>query len=178
MSGNRPRESGIRRVRADEWQALRDLRMRALADSPAAFSTTLAEAKARDEAWWREAARRSAEDEGWVTFVCERGGDLIAMATGMFPVDRHRALDDPATASLIQMWVAPAARRTGLGRDLVEAVAAWAAENDSAVLRTGVTAAEHRAVAFYESLGFRDTGRREDYERLGVVIEMERSCRI
>ena len=152
--------------------------MRALADSPNAFSTTLAEAKARDEAWWREAARRSAEDEGWTTFVAERDGRLIAMATGMFPVDRLHTLDDPAVASLIQMWVEPAARRSGLGRELVEAVAAWAAEHDSAVLRTGVTAAEHRAIAFYESLGFRDTGRREDYERLGLVIEMERPCRM
>jgi ribosomal protein S18 acetylase RimI-like enzyme len=165
-------------VRADEWKVLRDLRMRALADAPGAFASTLAEAQARDEAWWREAARRSAEDEGWVTFVCERDGRLIAMATGTFPVDREHALDDPAVASLIQMWVEPATRRTGLGRDLVEAVAAWAAEHDSAMLRTGVTAAEHRAVTFYESLGFRDTGRREDYERLGVVIEMERPCRM
>jgi ribosomal protein S18 acetylase RimI-like enzyme len=168
----------IRRVRADDWRSLRDLRLRALADAPQAFSATLAEARARDEAWWRESARRSAEDRGWVTFVGERDGQLIAMATGTFPVERLHALDDPAIASLIQMWVDPSARRSGLGRELIEAVAAWAAEHDSAVLRTGVTASERRAVAFYESLGFRDTGRREEYERLGTVIEMERPCRI
>jgi ribosomal protein S18 acetylase RimI-like enzyme len=170
--------SPIRRVRADDWQALRELRLRALADAPRAFSATLAEAQARNEAWWRESARRSAEDEGWVTFVGERDGQLIAMATGTFPVERLHGLDDPAIASLIQMWVDPSARRTGLGHELIEAVAAWAAEHDSAVLRTGVTASEQRAVAFYESLGFRDTGRREEYKRLGAVIEMERPCRI
>ena len=47
--------SEIRRVRADEWEALRDLRLRALADSPHAFATTLAEAERRSEAEWREA---------------------------------------------------------------------------------------------------------------------------
>jgi GNAT superfamily N-acetyltransferase len=168
----------IRRVRTDEWQALRDLRLRALADSPNAFASTLSEAQARDTAWWRESARRSAEEEAWVTFVAERDGRLIGMATGTFPVERLHALDDPAVASLIQMWVDPSSRRTGIGRELVEAIAAWAAEHDSAMLRTGVTAAEPRAIAFYGSLGFRDTGRRETHERLGTVIEMERPCRI
>jgi ribosomal protein S18 acetylase RimI-like enzyme len=168
--------SAIRRVRTDEWQALRDLRLRALADAPLAFSATLAEAQARNEAWWRESARRSAEDEAWITFVAERDGQLVAMATGTFPVERLHALDDPAIASLIQMWVDPSARRTGLGRELVEAVVTWAAAHGSAVLRTGVTASEWRGVAFYESLGFRDTGRREEYARLGTVVEMKRPC--
>ena len=78
----------------------------------------------------------------------------------------------------MQMWVDPHSRRAGVGRRLVEAVRSWAAERGSPVLRLGVTASELGAVAFYRSLGFHDTGRRDtSIARLGPVIEMERSCR-
>src|SRR5207245_3012306 len=142
--------------RTDEWQALRDLRLRALADAPLTFSATLDEAMARTDEWWREAARRGAEDENWVTYVAVHDGDLVGMATGDFPGDGLHVLDDPTIASLIQMWVDPSERRSGVGGDLVEAVASWAAAHRSPVLRTAVTQSQTRAIAFYESLGFRD----------------------
>ena len=53
----------VRRVRSEEWEALRDVRVRALADAPDAFGTTHAEALARPDAWWIEWARRSAESD-------------------------------------------------------------------------------------------------------------------
>ena len=170
--------SEVRRVRADEWKALRDLRLRALADAPLAFSTTLAEAQLRTDPWWRDAASRGAEGKGWVTFVAERDGALVGMASGHFPDEGLHPLDDPQLASLMQMWVEPAQRRTGLGRRLVDAVAQWARERGSAVVRLGVTASEQSAVAFYRAIGFHDTGRRDTtIDRLGPVIEMERACR-
>ena len=168
----------VRRVRADEWEALRELRLRALADAALAFSTTLSEAKARDDAWWREAARRGAEDDDWATFVAAGGDRLLGMATGHNPTEQHHPIDDPTLPSLMQMWVAPEFRRRGLGRQLVDAVDRWAAARGAPVLRLGVTQSETRSVAFYEALGFRDTGRRDaSIPRLGPVIEMERPCR-
>jgi ribosomal protein S18 acetylase RimI-like enzyme len=152
--------------------------LRALADSPLAFSTTHAEARERADPWWRDAARRGAAGDGWVTFVAERQGALIGMASGHFPDEALHVLDDAKIASLMQMWVDPTARRGGVGRRLVDAVAAWARERGSPVLRLGVTASEQGAVAFYRAIGFRDTGRRDmTIERLGPVIEMERQCR-
>lgn len=168
------RSTGIRRIRADEWEALRDLRLRALADAPQAFLTTLAEAQRWSEEEWREAARRGASGDRWSTFVADDGGRLLGMATGHFPDERHHALDDPALVSLIQMWVEPAARRTGLGARLVQAVLGWAAERGSAVARLGVSAADPGAIAFYGSVGFRDTGRREHFpERDILAMGME-----
>ena len=169
----------IRRVRADEWEALRDLRLRALADSPHAFATTLAEAERRSEAEWREAASRGASGPLWATFVALDRGDLVGMATGHFPEERHLDIDDPAIVSLIQMWVAPAVRRTGVGGRLVRAVFAWAAERGSAVVRLGVNMADPGAGAFYRSLGFRDTSRRERIPaRDMLVMEMEAPTKV
>ena len=167
----------IRRIGHDEWRPLKDLRLRALADAPLAFSTTLAEGQTRSDDDWRAAAQRGAEGTGWITFVAEEDGRLVGMASGHFPVEQHHPIDDPAIASLMQMWVAPEARRRGVGRGLVDAVAAWALERRSPVLRLGVTQSEEGAVAFYRAQGFRDTGRRDtSIPRLGPVIEMERPC--
>jgi GNAT superfamily N-acetyltransferase len=53
-----------------------------------------------------------------------------------------------------------AARRRGLGRALVDAVAAWARESRARRLRLDVTLGESAApaAAFYLRLGFEETG--------------------
>ena len=152
--------------------------MRALADAPLAFSTTLADAERRDDQWWQAAAQRGEQGDGWVTFVAADGDRLVGMASGQFPDEGLHVLDDPALASLMQMWVAPESRRNGIGRELVEAVVAWAATRGSRVVRLGVTASQVGSVAFYRAIGFHDTGRRDmTIARLGPIIEMERACR-
>ena len=42
-----PAEITVRRVRAEEWERLRETRLRALADAPMAFGATLADEQAR-----------------------------------------------------------------------------------------------------------------------------------
>ncbi|MDP9265836.1 MAG: GNAT family N-acetyltransferase [Chloroflexota bacterium] len=165
----------IRRLRVAEWEALRDVRLRALADAPHAFLTTLAEAERRSEPDWRELARRGVSGDHQSTFVAEDAGRLVGMATGYFPDERHRELDDPKVASLIHMWVEPAVRRGGVGRRLVQAVLAWAAERGSPVVRLEVNASDTGAIALYEHVGFRDTGRREGTfpGRDTLAMEME-----
>lgn len=162
----------IRRVRAGEWRALRDLRLHALAGAPRAFSTTLAEATARSEAEWRELAGRGAESDRWATFVADDAGELVGMATGA------RDDDDASAAQLMQMWVEPRARRAGVGRRLVEAVLAWA-DGRYEHLRLHVVLGEEGAIALYRSLGFRDTGHRERVrdDRDDVEMAMERRVR-
>ncbi len=165
----------VRRVRADEWQALRDLRLAALADSPQAFSTTLAEAQRRSNMDWRGFATNGAAGLRWVTFVAQADrGALVGMATGHYPDERHRPNDDPSIPSLIQMWVAPVHRRTGVGRALVKEVQRWAASQKAGLLRLEVNESDAGAVAFYESCGFRRTGRSDDTSLASAGIEMER----
>src|SRR5262249_25805235 len=47
-----PTTPSVRRLTRNEWREYRALRLRALADSPTAFATTLAEARAREDADW------------------------------------------------------------------------------------------------------------------------------
>jgi GNAT superfamily N-acetyltransferase len=165
----------VRRIQANEWAALRDLRLRALADAPHAFSTTLADAEQRSEADWRELARRGSSGHAWATFVADDGGSLVGMATGAVPDEPSPPRGALGPVNLMQMWVAPEMRRTGVGTRLVEAVLAWAVGRGSPRARLGVNAGDVGVVAFYKRCGFRDTGRRGSdlADRDAVAMEME-----
>jgi GNAT superfamily N-acetyltransferase len=139
---------GVRRARADEWEALREIRLAALTDSPDAFGSTLAEERDADEARWRGWVT----GEGWAgdvaTFLADGPGPLLGMATGYRPDDR------PTTGWLFAMWVRPDRRGEGIGRHLVAAVEEWAASLDIDQLLLHVTDGNDGAVRFYASCGF------------------------
>lgn len=61
---------------------------------------------------------------------------------------------------LYGMWVEAASRRHALGSRLVEAVLDWSRERGAAAVELVVTDANPGARAFYEQLGFEDTGER------------------
>ena len=139
---------GVRRARTHEWEALREIRLAALTDSPDAFGSTLAEERDADEARWRGWIT----GEGWAgdvaTFIAEAPGPLLGMATGYRPDDR------PTTGWLFAMWVRPERRGEGIGRQLVTAIEEWAASLDIDQLLLHVTDGNDGAVRFYASCGF------------------------
>ncbi|HJW49715.1 MAG TPA: GNAT family N-acetyltransferase [Candidatus Limnocylindria bacterium] len=153
-------------MRSDEWESLRRLRLRALADAPHAFTTTRADAERRSDDEWREAGRRGADGDRWATFVAEGDQQLVGMATGSVSAD-------DSFVSLFQMWVGPEARRSGVGGRLVRAVLEWAAGRGCSLVRLDVNFTDAGAVAFYTSLGFRDTGRRGQLRPGSDVPTME-----
>ena len=136
----------IERLRAGEGQRLRAIRLRALADAPEAFASTLADGEARDPAAW------DAQIEVLPTFVWREGDADLGMVRGA-PHD-----GDSEAGYLISMWLAPEARGRGVGAELVREVIAWARGRGlrRLVLDVGV----HNAAArrLYELMGFVATG--------------------
>src|SRR5437867_3095831 len=126
-----------------DWQRVRDLRLRALLDAPDAFGSTYAEEVEEDEEGWRawttgwsgaaDQTLFAAEDEGWV-----------GIALGV------RWEEEPEVVHLYAMWVDPSSRRRGVGRALVEAVAAWARDLGIGRIVLRVTEGNAAAVALYE----------------------------
>jgi len=94
----------VRRIRPDEGLRLRALRLRALADAPSAFGSTLSREEAFAEGVWQERAARGATGETRVTYVAEDGDGWIGIATGI--VDDL----DGSRLELVGMFVEPAAR--------------------------------------------------------------------
>jgi GNAT superfamily N-acetyltransferase len=151
----------IRPVRGEEWQALRELRLTALEDSPDAFWTLLEDALARSEDDWRAAAAPPCH-------VADDDGRLVGMVSAF--ADR----DEPELAHLVAVFVRPEARRRGLGLALVERQLDWARGAGFARAALMVNTASAAAVGVYERLGFRPSGRRERMHGDVVVAEMIR----
>ncbi|HEV8401822.1 MAG TPA: GNAT family N-acetyltransferase [Candidatus Limnocylindrales bacterium] len=140
----------IRRVRPDDWQALRDVRLRALASDPDAFGGTLAEGLARPDEDWQV---RAASTET-VTFVAEATDGFVGMGSvGPAP-------DRPGIAAIYGMWVAPETRGQGIGGALMDSLEGWAREAGYGDIGLGVTTTNAAAIRLYEARGYTDIGER------------------
>ena len=132
---------------------LRDLRLAALSDRPDAFGSTYDREVAFAEGVWRQRAAESSSGDGAATFIAWSGDTPIGLVGGF------RA-DDGASqvVELVSMWTGPAARRSGVGRHLVEAVLAWARSTTADRVELWVTRGNDAAQRLYESIGFVVTG--------------------
>jgi GNAT superfamily N-acetyltransferase len=144
----------LRRIHADEWRELRDLRLRALRDAPDAFGSTYEREIEYPDQDWLEWAVDSGEGGSSITVIALDDGRWIGMAMGA----PHR--DHPEEAGLFAMWVDPGARGAGVGRALIERVVVWAGSAGFAVLRLRVTVSNDAAVRMYARMGFSDLGDR------------------
>jgi ribosomal protein S18 acetylase RimI-like enzyme len=139
----------ILRVTAQDWRELRDVRLRALAESPRAFGSTLARELGYDERTWRERAAALR------TFLARLDGDVVGLVS--FYVEEGREDE----RQLVSMWVDPRARGSGAAAQLVAAVREAASDEGARVLTLFVADGNDRARRLYERLGFRSTGERQ-----------------
>src|SRR5215831_15853456 len=123
----------VRRFAPHEWRMYRELRLRALADSPDAFGSTYEREAARDDAAWEERLRDGATSDAQMPVVALSGETPVGLAWA------RRDGDDPTLAHLFQVWVSPTHRGRGVGRSLTNAVIAWAQGLGLQTLRLGVT---------------------------------------
>lgn len=140
---------------ADAWR-VRTLRLAALRDSPAAFTSTFEREVSQPIGFWEDRLRRA------LTLLIQSGGVDMGMLT-------VAALEAPGDRAFYGLWVAPDARGEGLGGRLVAAGldAAWSAGAQRVVL--SVTAGNEAAMALYGRHGFRPTGRSGDEVELAVT---------
>ena len=139
----------VQHAETGDWQRVRDIRLRALEDSPDAFGSTLA----REERWepkvWKE--RLSNTEAATFLLAHPNGGD-VGIAVGAPYTDREGA-------GLFSMWVAPEARGFRLGGQLIDAVIDWARAQGYQLLRLGVGDYNAAAIRLYERKGFEPSGR-------------------
>lgn len=132
----------VEEVGPDDWQAWRDLRLDALADTPIGFAEWHADAVLLGEQDWR--ARL---DRPGVRFLAYDGERAVGMGGGF--------RDEAGLPILFAVYVTPSARGGKVLAGLVDAVAAWA-EPDPLVLDVHVD--NERAYRAYLALGFVETG--------------------
>ena len=144
----------VRRIQPDDWALLRDMRLRALRDAPEAFGQTYENAAAEPELEWRGAARAASGGDRRTWLIARSDGGAEAgqrSEVGMVQA-RRRSPDD---CLVFSMWVAPEARREGVGRALIDAAADWARGWGGRRIVLWVTGVNEGAQRFYERIGFR-----------------------
>lgn len=149
MSGAAPL---VRRLQADEWQAYRAIRLRALADAPDAFGSTLAAEQVLPDETWAARVAKSAESGIDCALVAEESGVFVGLLWAK--VDAQEA----DRVNLFQMWVAPEARGRGVAAALLDQALGWIRERGTRVVHLGVNDANGGALRLYGRAGFRAIG--------------------
>ncbi|MBT1608811.1 N-acetyltransferase family protein [Curtobacterium poinsettiae] len=139
----------LRRVTVDDWEAWRPVRLRALADAPDAFGSTLQDwVDAPEHRWRTRLSIPGALDLLAVDTDADGPGAVVGMASGV------PSTDPDGPAELISMWVDPAARGRGIARALIDAIATWAAATGATELELSVLPDNAVARRAYEHVGF------------------------
>ncbi len=133
-------------LRPDEGERLREVRLRALRDSPDAFGSSYDREIAFPPEKWTErlsnpdarywAATRDGADVGMVCVLLEETG-----------------------AHLLSMWVAPEARKGGVASRLVDAAVEWARTTGAEEIGLWPVDRNHAARALYARKGFTPSGK-------------------
>ena len=136
----------IVRLTTNEAIRLRAIRLRSLEDAPDAFGSTFQEMESRPIENWTQQLK------DMVTFVAVRDDDDVGIVRGVADNDQ------PDTAWLNSMWVAPDDRGMGLGDQLILALVAWAKERRFRRIVLDVGDENRNAIALYERMGFLPNG--------------------
>lgn len=167
-------EIGVRLLGEDQWSDYREVRLRALEESPEAFVASAEEESQFGEDMWRQRMRRSRR------LLAERAAEVV----GVVSVGSQRGGEE-GVGELFGLWVAPEQRGHGVARRLLEAAAAQARKDSLRHLVYWVGTDNGRAVAFASSFGFRPTDSRrpmrlhgvedgdEDSEEMAMVLPLD-----
>ena len=134
-----------RRLGPEDWRSWREIRLRALQDSPSAFGSTYASERSRPEAFWRE--RLSNPDN--VAVLAESAARSAGMAGGF--------RDLPGLLHVVAMWVDPGHRRHGVAHLVLDSVRDWGRDRGLR-LHLDVETTNEAARRCYERYGFVATG--------------------
>jgi ribosomal protein S18 acetylase RimI-like enzyme len=156
----------VRRVRPEDWPALRDLRLEMLADTPIAYIETVEQAKQRSDAEWIARASTGSVSHRMATRVVDHGGDIVGTLIG---------LADEKRTWIVSVYLDPAYRGQGLIEWLVDEAAAWSIEHGRPTLVLEVARENAPAVSAYRRLGFTPTGASQPHPLYDGYTEIEMS---
>ena len=142
----------VRKLAPAEWRTYRDLRLRALADSPDAFGSTLAIEQGRSAEDWASRLTQGATSGLDLPLIAEVDHAAAGLTWARVdPLDR-------SIVNVYQMWVAPEFRGQGAGRILLRAAVDWARSLDATSVQLGVTCGDTPAMRLYAREGFTPFG--------------------
>jgi ribosomal protein S18 acetylase RimI-like enzyme len=142
----------VRRIRPEDIDILRLVRLAALAEAPSAFGSSFDQEALLSDQEWADRAQAGSSGFERSTFFAVAAEQVVGLVGG------YRS--DPASpiVELVSMWTDPIVRRRGVGRALVEAVIDWARCGGAQSVQLWVTRGNTPAENLYRTIGFVETG--------------------
>jgi ribosomal protein S18 acetylase RimI-like enzyme len=150
----------IRRAEPEDWEVVRDIRLRMLREEPDAYASEYQTEAQFEPGLWKQ---RLATAASYLAFDDDQA--LVGIATGLETGD--------GDTYVVGMYVAPEARGSGCARQLLDAIAELAIRRHGKRLLLEVAESNIRATRSYRSYGFVETGRRRTLERDPSITEIE-----
>lgn len=156
----------VRRLDPSDAEAFRTLRLEGLAESPKAFGSSPDVASEHDLDLIRARLDPTLDDAVFGAFEDHALVGVIGLQRPTHPKGRHRG-------HVFGMYVAPASRREGVGRAVLDALIEYARGLDGLDwLDLGVGVGNTAARTLYASAGFADWGLERDALRVdGVSVD-------
>ena len=140
----------VRSIQADEGELLRAVRLAALLNAPAAFLETYDEvASDPSDVWAARAAASTGEGDQLIMVALDQGRPV-----GMAGIAREFGQRRRHRATLWGVWLDPAHRGRGVGRQLVSTALDWAREREVRAVYLEVVENEDPSWSLYGRLGF------------------------
>lgn len=139
-----------RRIRRDEWQLYKNLRLTSLRESPHAFSSTYESALQRSDESWQKQVADSSVGPDRATFIAFSNNVPVGIAA------LYRDSEHEDQGELLQVWVSPNYRGSTLAQDLLSAILKWGKENGLKKILAGITNGNERVINFYKKCGFQN----------------------
>lgn len=154
-------EIHVRVLGQDDWQTYKDVRLRALRESPEAFVASVEEESEFSDDLWQDRMERSRR------LLAEDGSGPVGVAS--LGTATRTKID--GAGELFGLWVAADHRGAGVARRLLEQAATVARAEGLKQMLYWVGTDNGRAVAFASSFGFRPTDNRRPMRIRGVDEE-------
>jgi GNAT superfamily N-acetyltransferase len=172
------RQFRLHRPTPDDWAASRDIRIRAVTDTPIAYLETLDEVLAVDETGWRERVAKNVHDGATQVVAVDGGGRWIGSAVCFLSDGEPGYLPDaqpgPTRANLVGVFVDPDWRGdAGVLDALLGEITRWVRTKQLSELYLHVGEPNGRARRSYEKRGFRTTGRVVEVPQQPGIGEIE-----
>ncbi|GAB2994582.1 GNAT family N-acetyltransferase [Streptomyces pseudoechinosporeus] len=172
----------IRSIRADEWAAVKELRLAGLRDPVAslAFLETYEDAVVKPDSFWRERAAGAAEGvRERQQFVAEEGdgrwvGSVVVLVEEAGAEGALGSVSEVRQGHLVGVFVRPEWRGRGVTEQLFACALEWAWEVAGVEwVRLFVHERNARAEGFYRKIGFVPTGKTVPVPGDPAVRELE-----
>jgi ribosomal protein S18 acetylase RimI-like enzyme len=138
-----------------DWRVLRAVRLEALLEAPAAFTSSYA----REAQWGELEWLRAFDAATWI--VAREAERVVGLARSVGEPDL------PSARHVEPIWVAPTHRRRGVFRALLHALAEMDRRMGITDLTLWVLEDNHAAQRAYQALGFESTGERQFLQAFG-----------